>query len=81
MLIHFNLLSLVLCQASDNVCENNGTCYINSGRVLCKCLPGYTGLLCEFLIDNCDSVPCFHGGKQKNYFPLFYLKIKIKTSN
>lgn len=41
---------------------NNGTCWVNNGRVLCTCQPGYEGILCEVLIDNCDSVPCQHGG-------------------
>lgn len=54
------------CEASvtcdDNICRNNGTCYTNSGKVLCTCEPGWTGLLCEVLIDTCDSSPCKNGG-------------------
>lgn len=61
----------VPCLTADNVCLNNGSCWVNNGRVLCTCPPGYQGVLCEQLIDNCDSVPCLHGGdcinKVNNY--------------
>ena len=52
------------CFTTDNKCKHNGTCYVNSGLVFCKCLAGYVGSLCEVLIDNCDNVPCLHGGEQ-----------------
>ncbi len=56
----------VPCAVSDNKCQNNGTCYVNGGYVLCTCPPGYEGYLCEVLIDNCATVPCLHGGKCTN---------------
>lgn len=45
---------------------NGGSCWVNNGRVLCTCVPGYIGQLCEQKIDNCDSVPCLHGGGCNN---------------
>ena len=62
----FILLFQVQCQDKDNVCKNNATCYVNSGRVLCKCPPGYEGAYCEILIDNCEDVPCLHGATCNN---------------
>lgn len=50
------------CQTQHDICHNNGTCYTNSGKVLCICPPGWTGLLCEVFIDTCDSSPCLNGG-------------------
>lgn len=69
-----NLLLLTLflnkikvpCQTADNMCKNNGTCYVNSGRVLCTCIPGFVGVLCEQQVDNCDSGPCKHGATCTN---------------
>ncbi|RNA29231.1 protocadherin Fat 1 isoform X1 [Brachionus plicatilis] len=54
------------CNVNDNQCQNNGTCFINSGRVLCTCEPGYQGSLCEIMVDNCNSVPCLHGASCYN---------------
>ena len=56
----------LLCNATENKCMNNGTCYVNSGRVLCICPSGYVGSLCEQLTDNCDAVPCKHGATCTN---------------
>jgi hypothetical protein len=56
----------VPCQPSDNVCQNGGSCYINSGRAVCKCPIGFVGTLCEEQVDNCESVPCKHGGTCNN---------------
>ena len=47
-------------------CQHNGTCYINSGRVLCTCKEGYQGAYCEIMVDNCESVPCLHGAACTN---------------
>ena len=43
---------------------NNGTCYVNGGRVICDCQAGYTGVLCQIEIDFCNTAnyPCLHGG-------------------
>lgn len=37
---------------------------------MCTCQPGYTGINCETLIDNCDSSPCVRGSCMSgpNYF-------------
>lgn len=46
---------------------NSGTCVQDpvyswgQGRYLCSCPAGYTGELCEVLINNCASRPCVHG--------------------
>ena len=45
-------------------CANNGTCLLSFAReksqfsFVCKCRPGYTGLLCETRTTECDSGPC-----------------------
>ena len=56
----------VPCLQADNVCLNNGSCFVNSGRVVCKCPIGFVGSLCEEQVDNCESVPCLHGGTCNN---------------
>lgn len=50
------------CKNPEENCRNNGTCYVNTGKVLCICPPGYTGILCEVIINTCDSAPCLNGG-------------------
>ena len=45
---------------------NNASCFVNGGRVLCICPPGYEGTLCENVVDMCLSVPCLHGGTCTN---------------
>ncbi|XP_023562224.1 neurogenic locus notch homolog protein 2-like [Octodon degus] len=39
-------------ECHSDPCQNDATCL---------CLPGFTGLLCEENIDNCDPDPCHHG--------------------
>lgn len=56
------LFKVIIKKGTDNICRNNGSCYTNSGKVLCLCPPGWTGMLCEILIDTCDSSPCKNGG-------------------
>lgn len=47
---------------TNNSCQNNAQCYLNVGRDLCLCAPGYTGAVCDQQIDECLSSPCQHGG-------------------
>jgi hypothetical protein len=45
-------------------CANNGTCLLSFAReksqfsFVCKCRPGFTGLLCETKTTECESGPC-----------------------
>ncbi|CAG5095668.1 Similar to eys: Protein eyes shut (Drosophila melanogaster) [Cotesia congregata] len=42
-----------------NPCRNFGSCHDIDGKVYCKCIPGYTGELCEKTA--CDDNPCYLG--------------------
>lgn len=55
------------CQsATGTACEANpcihGTCQVNGNSYLCICSSGYTGNLCDILVNPCDSNPCRNGG-------------------
>lgn len=50
------------CLPTDNVCQNNATCYVNGGRVMCLCQNGFEGVYCEKMVDYCSILkPCQHG--------------------
>ena len=51
----------------ENTCQNNGSCYVNSGSVLCICPIGYKGSYCELATDNCSNGPCRNAGICTNY--------------
>lgn len=50
-------------------CKNGGECQEDSGLAgfSCTCKPGYTGAMCEQIIDYCSSNPCQNGGKCLSY--------------
>ncbi|CAF4043699.1 unnamed protein product [Rotaria magnacalcarata] len=54
------------CNNTTNTCKNNATCYLNVGREICICAPGFTGQYCETDINECLSSPCLHGGDCTN---------------
>lgn len=43
-------------------CHNGATCRSDQWGVVCLCLPGYSGDLCEVKDDLCTSNPCLNGG-------------------
>ena len=50
-----------LCNSTDR-CLNNGTCVmISAGDLLCECLEGFKGSLCQYNIDDCMEQPCLYG--------------------
>jgi EGF domain-containing protein/growth factor-like EGF protein len=46
---------------SPNPCLHSGSCANVGGTPVCTCQPGFTGVNCEFDIDECASDPCVHG--------------------
>ena len=49
---------------TSSPCKNNGVCHDLGGRNFkCMCKSGYTGSLCEHIIDFCLSNPCMNGGR------------------
>ncbi|KAK0086615.1 hypothetical protein PV325_002858 [Microctonus aethiopoides] len=42
-----------------NPCRNFGACHDINGKAYCKCIPGYTGEICEKTA--CDENPCYLG--------------------
>lgn len=45
-------------------CKNDGECNdLGEGKFQCLCRPGFTGQLCEHVIDFCASSPCKNDGK------------------
>lgn len=49
-----------------NNCLNSGTCISSYGGYICKCMPGYAGPSCQFIVDNCSSRPCLNSGICQN---------------
>jgi hypothetical protein len=54
-----------LCDPSP--CQNEGSCQVVNGAVMCLCVqgytgPGYTGRYCDVNIDDCVDVICQNGG-------------------
>ncbi|CAH1783128.1 unnamed protein product, partial [Owenia fusiformis] len=49
----------IACQPClENPCLNGGVCVQDGTSFTCDCLPGYTGVNCEFDISACSSAPC-----------------------
>ena len=48
-------------------CQHNGNC-TNTGATTfsCACAAGYTGIVCQTVINNCASSPCLNGGTCTN---------------
>ncbi|KAI0213989.1 hypothetical protein LSAT2_000922 [Lamellibrachia satsuma] len=41
-----------------DACRHGGTCYKTAQELICHCMPGYTGSVCEIDINECESNPC-----------------------
>jgi hypothetical protein len=54
------------CQVNSNECASSpckqGVCLDGVNSFTCVCNFGYTGALCDTLIDNCATNPCKNGG-------------------
>lgn len=51
-------------------CRNGGECHddaTSANGFMCACKPGYTGIMCEQIIDFCASNPCQNDGKCMSY--------------
>lgn len=44
-------------------CENGGECQANGTDFTCLCREGFTGKVCETMVNSCESNPCQNGGK------------------
>ncbi|KRX15830.1 Fibropellin-1 [Trichinella nelsoni] len=44
-------------------CRNGAVSEVVEHVAVCQCLPGYTGIHCEQLIDPCLAQPCFNNGR------------------
>ena len=44
-------------------CQNNGTCLQYLGVVVCSCVTGWGGDVCDVKQSGCDSSPCQNGGQ------------------
>lgn len=55
---------LTACPAGFNICQNNGTCTINSATnsIQCQCLPNFSGPTCTTKAPFCSVNPCQNGG-------------------
>lgn len=77
MIGSLTIISLILAKISNEIlakcdacytfpCKNNGKCDTLPDRDYeCKCVPGYHGKNCEFMIDACYGNPCRNGGTCK----------------
>lgn len=78
-----------------NPCDSSpclhGVCNCYGNNFLCACNYGYTGNLCDQVVDYCASNPCMNGGQCTTYvgryviiltfFFFLQLKIRIKCLN
>ncbi|XP_033097355.1 sushi, von Willebrand factor type A, EGF and pentraxin domain-containing protein 1-like isoform X2 [Anneissia japonica] len=60
---HNNVTETVpdICNVSR--CKHGGTCISYGDMYMCKCPPGYDGVMCEKDIDPCLPNPCKHSGE------------------
>jgi hypothetical protein len=57
----------ILC-SNNQICLNDGVCYIISNTVICICPDGFTGEFCETqLISGCSPNPCLNSGTCVNH--------------
>lgn len=44
-----------------NACLNGGRCFDTYGSYTCECMPGYGGIRCEHMLNECAAEPCAQG--------------------
>lgn len=59
--VSFGIGCIGIDKCASNPCWNGGTCTQTASQYICECVPGYTGLHCQFDENECESNPCSDG--------------------
>jgi hypothetical protein len=64
-----SILFNIIVPCFSNICKNDGTCFLNNGKIKCFCKEGFYGWFCEQTADLCEifPYPCKNYGICENY--------------